>query len=34
MVHGLHGIVVTDDHGSATVDDRIDIAGEFVPVDI
>ncbi len=34
MVQGLHSFAVTEDHGSATVDDRIDGAGNLLPVDI
>ena len=34
IVQGLHSLVVSEDHGSPTVNDRIDGSGNFLPVEI
>jgi hypothetical protein len=34
IVEGLHSLVVAEDQGSATVNDRIDGTSDFLPVEI
>ena len=34
VIEGLHNSGVTDDHGSTTVNDRIDGTGDLLPVEI